>query len=145
MSTGETASQDVVVEIDEASLQASLYRVRGLMYEVNSVRNLALDVERMASSPNLSDAFWLGIQANQTMRRIGQLPETLAGLGGGISTFGAGALAFAMTPIGALTVGAVAAASVVGGLMLSDMEKRRLFDEWQKIQQQTAKQQGLTP
>ena len=29
--------------------------------------------------------------------------------------------------------------------MMSDMEKRRLFDEWQKTQQETAKQQGLTP
>ena len=137
----ETASQDVVVEVDEASLQASLFKVRGLMFEVNSVRNLALDVERMVSEPSLQQAFWLGLQVQQTTKRLGSLGGTMEQLVGYGAEFGA----FAMTPIGALTVGAVGAAAIVGSLVISDMEKRRLFDEWQKTQQQTAKQQGLTP
>ena len=136
----ETASQDVVVEVDEASLQASLFKVRGLMFEVNSVRNLALDVERMVQQPSLQQAFWLGIQTQQTAKRLGQLGGTLESLVG----YGAELGAFALTPRGALTVGSVGAAAVVGSLVMSDMEKRRLFGEWQKQQQETAKQQGLS-
>jgi len=137
----ETAAQTISVEVDEASLQSSLMQVRGLLFEINSVRNLASDTMRMAEDPSLSNAFWLGMQVQMTGRRLRGLPDSLGAIGGALSSLGA----FAATPIGALTVGAVATAAVVGGLVLNDVERRRVFEEWQSKQSQIAKQQGLVP
>jgi hypothetical protein len=137
----ESAAQTITVEVDEASLQSSLMQVRGLLYEINSVRNLASDTMRMAEDPSLGNAFWLGMQVQSTGRRLRGLPDTFTQIGSAVSSLGA----FAVTPMGALTVGAVATAAVVGGLVLSDLEKRRVFEDWQTRMSQVAKQQGLTP
>jgi hypothetical protein len=137
----ETAAQTISVEVDEASLQSSLMQVRGLLFEINSVRNLASDTMRMAEDPSLSNAFWLGMQVQTTGSRLRGLPYTFSQIGSAASTLGA----FAATPMGALTVGAVATAAVVGGLVLSDLERRRVFEEWQTRMSQVAKQQGLQP
>ncbi len=137
----ESAAQTITVEVDEASLQTSLTQVRGLLHEINSVRNLASDAMRMAEDPSLSNAFWLGMQVQSTGRRLGGLADTFTEIGASASALGA----FATTPIGAVTVGAVAAATVVGGLVLNDYQQRQAFDQWQTRMSQVAKQQGLQP
>ncbi len=141
MSESDTATQTLEVEIDEASLNLSIFKVRSLLFEVNSVRNLAMDAERVASSPSIMNAYWLGMQGALTVRRSTLIPEQIGALGESGASLGA----FAASPLGALTVGAVAAATVVGGLVLNDYQQRQAFDAWQRQMSQIAKQQGLQP
>lgn len=140
----ETGVHEFSVELDEATLQQSLMKVRGLMFEINSVRNLAQDTMRMAADPSLSNAFWLGMQVQMTTRRVRMLPETLEDLQAGITGFAGRAAAF-LGPY-ALPVGVIAAgAAVVGGVLMYRQEQEKAFNDWQRRQTEVAKQQGLTP
>ncbi len=67
--------------------------------------------------------------------------DTFSEIGTAASALGA----FAATPMGAVTVGVVAAAAVVGSLVLNDYQQRQAFDQWQTRMSQVAKQQGLQP
>jgi hypothetical protein len=128
------------VDVDEATLQGSLMRVRGLMFEVNSVRNLLSDTMRMSQDPSLSNAFWLGMQAQMTTRRLKALPETLTGFQAGIES-GIAALGPYAIPAAVL---AAATLSLLG-LASYRMAQEKANQDWENRQQEMRKAQGLQP
>jgi len=131
---------EIKVDVDEATLQGSLMRVRGLMFEVNSVRNLINDTARMSQDPSLSNAFWLGMQAQMTARRVRALPETLTGFGEGI-TSGIAALGPYAIPAAVLA----AATLTLLGLASYRMAQEKANQDWENRQQEMRKAQGLQP
>jgi hypothetical protein len=140
MAEGAGDKYEIKVDVDEATLQGSLIRVRGLMFEVNSVRNLLNDTMRMGQDPSLSNAFWLGMQAQMTARRIKMLPETLTGLqeqaGGAIASLGPYAIPAAVIAAAALTI---------YGLVSYQMAQEKSNQAWEARQQEMRKAQGLQP
>jgi hypothetical protein len=131
---------EIKVDVDEATLQGSLMRVRGLMFEVNSVRNLLSDTMRMSQDPSLSNAFWLGMQAQMTTRRLKALPETLTGFQAGIES-GIAALGPYAIPAAVL---AAATLSLLG-LASYRMAQEKANQDWENRQQEMRKAQGLQP
>jgi hypothetical protein len=131
---------EIKVDVDEATLQGSLMRVRGLMFEVNSVRNLINDTTRMSQDPSLSNAFWLGMQAQMTARRVRALPETLTGFGAGVES-GIAALGPYAIPATILA----AATLTLLGLASYRMAQEKINQDWENRQQGMRKAQGLQP
>ena len=131
---------EIKVDVDEATLQGSLMRVRSLMFEVNSVRNLLSDTMRMSQDPSLSNAFWLGMQAQMTTRRLKALPETLTGFQAGIES-GIAALGPYAIPAAILA----AATLTLLGLASYRMAQEKVNQDWENRQQEMRKAQGLQP
>lgn len=133
------ASETLTVEVDKASLRDSLQGVRGLMFEVNSVRNLIGDTQRMAQDPSLTQAFWLGLQVQMTARRAAMLPETITALQEQ-ATLAAAALGPYAAPAAILA----AAALTLAALVSRQMEIDKQMTVWEKRQAEAAKSQGIT-
>lgn len=134
------ASETLTVDVDKASLRDSLQGVRGLMFEVNSVRNLIGDTQRMAQDPSLSNAFWLGMQVQMTTRRAAMLPETISAL-----QEQAALAAAALGPYAAPAAILAAAALTLAALVSRQMEIDKQMAIWEKKQADVAKAQGITP
>jgi hypothetical protein len=134
------ASETLTVDVDKASLKDSLQGVRGLMFEVNSVRNLISDTQKMATDPSLTQAFWLGMQVQMTTRRAAMLPETVAAL-----QEQAALAAAALGPYAAPAAILAAAALTLAALVSRQMEIDKQMAAWEKKQAEMAKSQGITP
>jgi hypothetical protein len=140
MAEGAGDKYEIKVDVDETSLQGSLMRVRSLMFEVNSVRNLLSDTMRMSQDPSLSNAFWLGMQAQMTTRRLKALPETLTGF-----ETQAGAAIAALGPYAIPAAVLAAAALTLLGLASYRMAQEKANQDWENRQQEMRKAQGLQP
>jgi len=140
MAEGVGDKYEIKVDVDEATLQGSLMRVRSLMFEVNSVRNLINDTARMAQDPSLSNVFWLGMQAQMTTRRLKALPETLTGF-----ETQSGAAIAALGPYAIPTAILAAATLTLLGLASYRMAQEKANQDWENRQQEMRKAQGLQP
>lgn len=134
------ASATLSVEVDYESLRTSMMTVRGLMFEVNSVRNLIGDTQRMAQDPSLSNAFWMGMQVQMTAQRIKQIPENLQYMTGGFTSL-IGALGPYAIPAAILG----GAAITLGALITHKIDEDKALATWEKRMADVAKAQGLTP
>jgi len=137
------APVEIPIELSLEGYQQTASDIRGLLFSINSVRNLAQDVMRMAAEPSLQQAFWLGIQFAAATRRMGRLAEE-AGLG---DVFGAAKMALGVLPVPVVGVAAAAVVgtAVVGAILIHNSEQERIFAEWQRRQEDTARHQGLIP
>jgi len=134
------------ISVDNAPIQRSLSDVRGLLFALNSVKNLAADVTAMAQAPTLSNAFWLALQAKSTARRMGNIPGQIEEGLGAVSGFADSILGFAMiNPYAAVAVGVAVGGTVVAGIAAYEINKQNEFNRWMDQQRKTAKQQGLEP
>lgn len=134
------AGEEIKIEVDEASLQESMSQLRGLMREVNSVRGLIYDTQRLAKDPSLINVAGFGMQLYYTTSAVSRFlgPEMVSQLSMGIG------LALG-TPVGAATAFGIGAVAVVGGLALYNYNQEQDLRAWEVQQRRIAKSQGLEP